>query len=55
MPWPLYPQERDLVPIIQEAEWAPELVWTGNASKYVFLLTTSYAHHIVCKIYPIYV
>ena len=23
MPWPLYPWERDLVPIVQEAGWAP--------------------------------
>jgi hypothetical protein len=29
MPWPLYSLERDLVPIVQEAGWAPELVWVG--------------------------
>jgi hypothetical protein len=29
MPWPLNPWERDLVPTIQEAGWAPWLVWTG--------------------------
>ena len=28
-PRPLYPQERDLVPIVQEAGWAPGPVWTG--------------------------
>jgi len=27
--WPLYPQERDPVPIVQEAGWALRLVWTG--------------------------
>jgi hypothetical protein len=26
---PLYLQERDLVPILQEAGWAPGPVWTG--------------------------
>ena len=26
---PLYPQERDPVPIVQEAAWTPEPVWTG--------------------------
>jgi len=26
-PWPLYPQERDLVRTVQEAVWAPEPVW----------------------------
>jgi len=29
MPWPLYPWERGLVQIVQEAGWAPGLVWTG--------------------------
>ena len=28
-PRPLYPRERDPVPIVQEAGWAPEPVWTG--------------------------
>jgi len=28
-PRPLYPRERDLVPTVQEAEWAPGPVWTG--------------------------
>ena len=28
-PRPLYPQEKDSVPIVQEAGWAPELVWTS--------------------------
>ena len=27
-PRPLYPQERDSVPIIQETGWAPQRVWT---------------------------
>jgi len=26
---PLYPRERDLVRIVQEAGWAPRPVWTG--------------------------
>jgi hypothetical protein len=26
---PLYHQERDPAPIVQEAVWAPELVWIG--------------------------
>jgi len=29
MPRPLYPLERDPVPIVWEAEWAPGTVWTG--------------------------
>jgi hypothetical protein len=28
-PRPLYPRERDPVPIVQEAAWAPGPVWTG--------------------------
>jgi len=28
-PWLLYLWERDLVPILQEAGWAPGLAWTG--------------------------
>jgi hypothetical protein len=28
MPRPLYPREIDQVPIVQEAIWAPEPVWT---------------------------
>ena len=28
-PRPLYPQERDTVPIVQDAGWAPGPVWTG--------------------------
>ena len=28
-PRPLYPRERDPVPIVQEAGWAPGLFWTG--------------------------
>ena len=26
---PLYPRERDPVPLVREAEWAPGPVWTG--------------------------
>jgi hypothetical protein len=26
---PLFTPGKDLVPIVQEAEWAPGLVWTG--------------------------
>jgi len=29
MPLLLYPQERDLLPIVQEAKWATRPVWTG--------------------------
>ena len=29
MPWPLYPPGKDLIPIVQEAGWAPGPVWTG--------------------------
>ena len=28
-PQPLYPRERDPVPIVQEAGWVPGPVWTG--------------------------
>jgi len=28
MPWPLYLRERDTVPTVQEAGWAPGQVWT---------------------------
>ena len=28
-PWPLYPRERDPVPIVQEDGWAPGPVWMG--------------------------
>jgi len=28
-PRPFYPRERDPVPIVQEATWAPGPVWTG--------------------------
>jgi hypothetical protein len=28
-PRPIYPGERDPVPIVQEAGWAPRSVWTG--------------------------
>jgi len=27
--WPLYLRERDPVPIVQEAGWAPDPVWAG--------------------------
>jgi hypothetical protein len=29
---PLYPQERDSVPIVQQAGWVPGPVWTGAAN-----------------------
>ena len=29
MPRPLYLRERDVVPIVQKAGWAPGPVWTG--------------------------
>ena len=29
-PWPLYPRERDQIPIVQEDGWAPGPVWTGG-------------------------
>jgi hypothetical protein len=29
MPWPLFTPGKDLVPIVQEAGWAPGPVWTG--------------------------
>ena len=29
--WPLNPRERDPVPIVQEAGWAPGPVWMGSA------------------------
>ena len=28
-PRPLYPRERDPVPIVREAGWTPRAVWTG--------------------------
>jgi hypothetical protein len=28
-PRPLYPREKDPVPIVQEAGWAPRPVWTA--------------------------
>jgi hypothetical protein len=28
-PWTIYPRERDLVPFVHKAKWAPELVGTG--------------------------
>ena len=29
MPWPLFTPGKDLVPLVQEAGWAPGPVWTG--------------------------
>ena len=31
-PWPLYPRERDMVPTVQEAGWAPGLILVGAGS-----------------------
>ena len=30
MPWLLYPQQRDLEPIIQDTRWATGIVWRGR-------------------------
>ena len=35
MPWPLYSRERALVTIVQEAVWAPGLVWKGVEKRYL--------------------
>ena len=32
-PWSLYPWEKDLVPILQEAGWAPVPVWNGAENR----------------------
>jgi len=29
-PWAVYPRERDSLPIVQEAEWAPGPIWTST-------------------------
>ena len=29
-PWPLYPRERDAVPIVQKGGWTPGPVWTAS-------------------------
>jgi len=29
MPWPVFTPRKGSVPIVQEAGWAPGLVWTG--------------------------
>jgi hypothetical protein len=34
-PRPLYPREKELVPIVQEAGWALGLVWTGSTPRTV--------------------
>ena len=33
MPWPHFTPGKDPVPILQEAGWAPGLVWTGGKSR----------------------
>ena len=33
MPWPHFTPGKDLVPILQEAGWAPGLVWMGGKSR----------------------
>jgi len=33
MPWPHFTPRKDLVLILQEARWAPGLVWTGGESQ----------------------
>jgi len=35
---PLYPRERDPVPIVQEAGWAPGPVWTGAENSTLLVL-----------------
>jgi len=32
-PWPHFTSGKDLVPILQEAGWAPGPVWTGGKSR----------------------
>ena len=32
MPWPLFTPGKDLVSIVQEAEWVPEPVWKSAAN-----------------------
>ena len=39
-PRPLNPQERDLVPFIQEVGWAPGPVWTGAKNLFSKLMLT---------------
>jgi len=29
MPWPFFTPGKDLIPVVQKAEWAPGPVWTG--------------------------
>jgi len=33
MPWPHFTPRKHPVPILQEAEWAPGLVWMGGKSR----------------------
>ena len=33
MPWPHFTPMKDPVPILEEAGWAPEPVWTGGKSR----------------------
>jgi hypothetical protein len=47
MPWPLYPQERDPVPIVQEAGWAPGQVWMGE--EYLAPTSIQSPDHPVCS------
>jgi hypothetical protein len=46
-PRPLYPRERDPVPIVQESEWAPGPVWTG--AKNLALTGIRYTERPVCS------
>lgn len=54
MPWPLYPRERDLVPVVHEVGWTPVSVWTGvenRTSSHIFsnmpLFET--VRHVCCQ------
>jgi hypothetical protein len=38
-PWPLYPRERNPIPIEKEASWAQQPIWTVWREKY--LVTTA--------------
>jgi hypothetical protein len=45
--WPLYPLEKDPVPILQEAVWASGQVWTG--AKYLALTGIQSPHRPICS------
>jgi hypothetical protein len=49
MPRPLYPRERDPVPIVLEAGWALGPVWTG-AENFAFTEIRSVDHPVRSKL-----